>query len=100
MVCHEKIFLNIVENDSYLEKLLKLLSMKDSPTLIQVFRCLHSYGYNLFTLLHTDTSGPLKRDQEKLGSKNKELIKCLSSKWLIFLASESVVHEIGVIIAS
>ena len=79
MVCHQSVFLSLVEKDTYLEKLLKLLDTKDSPTLVLVFRwgaggrtypsfisisisrCLHSYGYNLFTLLTSETCGPLPR---------------------------------------
>ena len=33
MLCHEKVFLGILEKTRYLEKLLRLLEVKDSPTL-------------------------------------------------------------------
>ena len=38
MLCHEKVFLGILEKTRYLEKLLRLLEVKDSPTLSLVFR--------------------------------------------------------------
>lgn len=115
MLCHEKVFLGVVEKPLYLEKLLKLLDVKDSLTLSLVFRCLHSYGYNLYTLLHSETSGPLPRyrsqfigqhvigltwDQGRLDQHSKEHVKSLISNWLVFLASEAVVQGIGLILAS
>jgi hypothetical protein len=38
MVFHQKVFAGIVEKESYLEKLLRLLDVQDSPTLALVFR--------------------------------------------------------------
>jgi len=89
MVIHKKVFLNIIEKDKYLEKCLKLLEEKDSPTLEIVFRCLHSYGFNLFNFLNSDEAAP-----------TKEEIKNFLSRWLVFLSIEGVVQSIGIIIAS
>ena len=89
MVFHKKVFLSIMEKDKYLERCLKLLEEKDSPTLVIVFRCLHSYGFNLFNLLNSDETSP-----------SKEEIKNLLSRWLVFLSIESVVQSIGIVIAS
>jgi len=87
MVFHLKVFMKLIDNDIYLEKCIKLLEEKDSPTLILVFKCLHSYGFNLFNIIN------------KEGIK-KEEIKQYLSKWLVFLSIESVVQNIGIIIAS
>ena len=38
MLCHEKVFLGILDKQRYLEKLLRVLDVKDSPTLSLVFR--------------------------------------------------------------
>jgi len=89
MVYHTKVFLSIIEKDKYLERCIKLLEEKDSPTLVIVFRCLHSYGFNLFNLLLSDATSP-----------SKEEIKNYLSRWLVFLSIERVVQSIGIIIAS
>eukprot|EP00092_Neocalanus_flemingeri_P109270 GFUD01140436.1.p1 GENE.GFUD01140436.1~~GFUD01140436.1.p1 ORF type:complete len:435 (+),score=117.77 GFUD01140436.1:49-1353(+) len=89
MVFHKRVFLSIIEKDKYLEKCLKLLEEKDSPTLVIVFRCLHSYGFNLFNLFISDETSP-----------SKEEIKNLLSRCLVFLSIESIVQSIGIIIAS
>ena len=90
MVSHNKVFLHIIEGDKYLENCLKLLEEKDSPTLMIVFRCLHSYGFNLFNLLNSDDEN----------SPRKEEVKNILSRWLVFLSIESVSQSIGIIIAS
>lgn len=116
MLCHEKVFLGLVEKPLYLEKLLTLLDVKDSPTLSLVFRCLHSYGYNLYNLLHGQTKGPqssvamsqynghhvigLTWDQGKLDQHSKEHVKILISNWLDYLSTEVVTQGIGLILAS
>jgi len=87
MVFHESIFVSIMERDKCLEGTLKLLEEKDSPTLLIVFRCLHSYGYNLFNLNH------------KLDTTSKEESKNFLEKFLIFLSGASVAQNIGVILA-
>lgn len=89
MVFHNKVFLSIIEKDKYLERCIKLLEEKDSPTLVIVFRCLHSYGFNLFNLLVSDQTCP-----------SKEEIKNYLSRFLVFLSIESVAQSIGIIIAS
>jgi len=88
MVYHESTFSSIMDKDSCLELTLKLLEEKDSPTLLIVFRCLHSYGYNLFNLIHRseDTS-------------SKEESKNLLEKFLIYLSVPSVAQNIGFIMA-
>ena len=89
MVFHQKVFLSLIEKDKYLERCIKLLEEKDSPTLVIVFRCLHSYGFNLFNLMNSEETSP-----------SKEEIKNYLSRWLVFLSIESVVQSIGIIIAS
>jgi len=89
MVSHGEVFLSIIEKDKYLERCIKLLEEKDSPTLVIVLRCLHSYGFNLFNLLISDETSP-----------SKEEIKNYLSMFLVFLSIESVVQSIGIIIAS
>jgi len=89
MVYHRKVFLSLIEKDKYLERCIKLLEEKDSPTLVIVFRCLHSYGFNLFNHIASEEASP-----------SKEEIKNYLSRWLVFLSIESVVQSIGIIIAS
>jgi len=88
MVYHEASFVSIMDKDLCLERTLKLIEEKDSPTLLIVFRCLHSYGYNLFNLIHrsSDTS-------------SKEESKNILEKFLIFLSVPSVVQNIGFVLA-
>jgi len=88
MVTHESIFPAIMENDKYLESCLKLLEEKDSPTLLIVFRCLHSYGYNLFHMYN------------RMEESNKEERKGTIEKFLLFLSVQSVVQNIGMVLAS
>jgi len=94
MVAHMEVFNKVLEKQAYLSKCLGLLEEKDSPTLSLVLRCLHSYGYNLFTLLQ-EQSEPQPREESV-----KEELKQKVNTWLIFLGSERVVHNLGVIIAS
>ena len=89
MVSHQKIFLKIIEKDIYLEKCIKLLEEKDSPTLIVVLRCLHSFGFNIFHVLNS----------EKFLRK-KEDVKHFLSRFLVFLSLERVVLNLGIIVAS
>jgi len=89
MVYHQKIFRKIMEKDKYLESCTKLLEEKDSPILVVVFRCLHSYGFNLFNFLNAEDL-----------DKNKEGIKHVLNRFLVYLSLEGVVNNIGVVIAS
>ena len=89
MVYHQKIFRKIMEKDKYLESCTKLLEEKDSPILVVVFRCLHSYGFNLFNFLNAEDL-----------DKNKEDIKHVLNRFLVYLSLEGVVNNIGVVIAS
>jgi len=89
MIYHNKVFLSVIEKDKYLERCIKLLEEKDSPTLLIVFRCLHSYGFNFFNHLLSEETSP-----------SKEELKNYLSRWLVFLSIESVVQNIGIIIAS
>jgi len=100
MVCHEKVFLAMVERNKYLEKLLRLLEVQDSPTLSLVFRCLHTYGYNLFTLLHHEPAGPRSRGQDRVDHNSRLQAQQLASTWLTFLSTEAVARGVGVIVAS
>lgn len=101
MVCHKTVFHKLVEKERYLEKLLKLLEVQDAPTLALVFRCLHTYGYNLFELLHKEQpSGPQLKSGSSVDSYSKERAGDLVDHWLIYMAAESVVQNIGVIVAS
>lgn len=88
MVTQESIFQSIMERDKYLEQCLKLLEEKDSPTLLIVFRCLHSYGYNLFHMYN------------RMEDSNKEEGKGTVDKFLLFLSAQSVVQNIGIVLAS
>jgi len=88
MVYHESLFSSIMEKDKCLENCLKLLEEKDSPTLLIVFRCLHSYGYNLFNLI--------QRSEES----QKESSRSCLEKFLIFLSLQSVAQNIGIVMAS
>ncbi|XP_023339680.1 uncharacterized protein LOC111709938 isoform X2 [Eurytemora carolleeae] len=88
MVFHESLFPTIMETDKCLENCLKLLEEKDSPTLLIVFRCLHSYGYNLFNLINKNEDS------------QKEVAKSLLEKFLIFLSLHSVVQNIGMVMGS
>jgi hypothetical protein len=88
MVYHESTFVSIMDKDLCLERTLKLIEEKDSPTLLIVFRCLHSYGYNLFNRIH--------RPDETC---TKEESKNLVEKFLIFLSVPSVAQNIGFVMA-
>eukprot|EP00088_Acartia_fossae_P059134 TRINITY_DN6990_c0_g1_i2.p1 TRINITY_DN6990_c0_g1~~TRINITY_DN6990_c0_g1_i2.p1 ORF type:complete len:444 (-),score=69.20 TRINITY_DN6990_c0_g1_i2:98-1429(-) len=87
MVYHESTFPSIMDKDICLEGTLKLLEEKDSPTLLIVFRCLHSFGYNLFNMIHRSD------DSSKEESKNHV------EKFLMFLSVPSVVQNIGFVMA-
>ena len=89
MVFHQKVFLKIMEKDKYLESLSKLLEEKDSPTLVVVLRCFHSYGFNFFNLLVSDEMENRKED-----------IKNVLNRFLVYLSLEGIVQNLGVIIAS
>jgi len=89
MAFHAKIFLKIMEKSKYLERCIKLLEEKDSPTLEIVFRCLHTFGFNLFNL-HTSDECTI----------SKEEVKHHIHNWLVFLSLEDVVQNIGLVIAS
>jgi len=88
MVYHEAIFSGIMEKDRCLESILKLIDEKDSPTLLIVFRCLHSYGYNLFHIVNS------------CDDDSKEESKSLVKKFLVFLSIQSVAHNIGLVLGS
>jgi len=100
MLCHEKVFLGIVEKQRYLEKLLRLLDVKDSPTLSLVFRSLHSYGHHLFSILHSEPAGPRPKDASEVDPHAKEQAGHQTATWLTFLSTESVVRGIGLVVAS
>jgi len=100
MLCHEKVFLGILDKQRYLEKLLRVLDVKDSPTLSLVFRCLHSYGHHLFSLLHSEPLGPRSRDASEIDPHVKEQVSHQTATWLTFLSTESVVRGIGLVVAS
>lgn len=100
MLCHEKVFLGILEKTRYLEKLLRLLEVKDSPTLSLVFRCLHSYGHHLFSLLHSEPAGPRPKDSSSVDPHSKEQAVHQTSTWLTYLSTETVVRGIGLVVAS
>jgi hypothetical protein len=84
--------------------------------LICLVRCLHSYGYNLFTLVASEPAGPLplgcgEPRTSQVCSELTNTICCdknticqherdLVSTWLVFLSSETVVQGIGTVIAS
>ena len=89
MVFHREIFLKIIEKDTYLESCIKLLEEKDSPTLIVVLRCLHSFGYNIFHILNSEQYVRIKED-----------VKHFLSRFLVFLSLERVVNNLALIVAS
>ena len=91
MVFHQKVFLKIMEKDKYLESCTKLLEEKDSPTLVVVLRCFHSYGFNLFTLINSDSDEFISR---------KEDVKNVLNRFLVYLSLESVVRNLGILVAS
>ena len=83
-VVHPKVFKVVIEKDVYLEKVLKLLDESDTPTLLVVFRCLHTYGFNLYNLTKAEEDGA-----------EKEEVKHWASKWLIFVSVETIAQRIG-----
>ena len=85
----QTVFLRIMEKDKYLESLSKLLEEQDSPTLVVVLRCFHSYGFNFFSLLVSD----------ELENK-KEDVKNVLNRYLVYLSLEGIVQNLGMIIAS
>ena len=89
MVFHQEIFLKIIEKETYLEKSIKLLEEKDSPTLIAVLRCLHSFGYNIFHILNSEKYVRIKED-----------VKHFLSRFLVFISLERVVNNLAMIVAS
>ena len=91
MVFHREIFLKIIEKDMYLERCIKLLEEKDSPTLIVVLRCLHSFGYNIFHILNSE-----KEQYVRI----KEDVKHFLSRFLVFISLERVVNNLAMIVAS
>jgi len=91
IVSHLEVFEKIIDDQRYLNKCLCLLEEKDSPTLSIALKCLHCYGFNLFTLL-TEKSTDAESDKERL--------KQTTSTWLIYLGSEMLVRNLGIIIAS
>lgn len=99
MVVHPKIFRGVIEKDKYLEAVLKLLHGQDSQTLLVVFRCLHSYGFHLFNLSREVENGLEKEDTSDTKDEKEEVISWIS-KWLMFIAVETEVHRIGIILGS
>ena len=89
MVYHQSVFLTIMERDKYLESCCKLLDEKDSPTLLVVLRCFHSYCFNFFNMLVSDEF-----------VRKKEDIKNVLNRFLVYLSLERIVQNIGLIIAS
>ena len=89
MVFHQKVFCKIMEKEKYIESCSRLLEEKDSPTLIVVLRCFHSYAFNLFNLLNSDEI-----------ERNKEDVKNVLNTFLVYLSLEGIVRNIGIIVAS
>jgi len=99
MVAHPKVFSGVIEKDKFLEAILRMLHVQDSPTLLFVFKCLHSYGFHLFNLSRQVEDGLEQEDQGDSKVEKEEVVSWIS-KWLMFIAVETEVHRIGIILGS